>query len=172
MFLTPEHLIKELNLKAGDKVLEVGSGSGAFTISLAREVGSIGQVYALDIHRDMLHTLADTLLKFNLLNVDIIWADIEKETKIDAYSLDAVVISNVLFQLTNIDKALKNILNVLKPEGVILVVDWSASFGGIGPKPDYVIDEETAEKLLIKNNFRIVKRLPAGKYHYAIMARA
>jgi len=172
MFLTPGQLINELNLKDGDKVLEVGSGSGAWTLELAKKVSPTGQIYALDIHRDMLHTLADNLSRQGILNVDIIWADIEKETKLDAYSLDGAVLANVMFQIDNKEKAIANVAKTLKPDGLLLLVDWSSSFSGIGPKEDHVFDEEMAEKMLIKNNFRIVKRLPAGKYHYALMARA
>lgn len=170
MFLTPDHLVKELYLKSGDRVCDVGCGTGAYTIALAREVGEIGQVYAVDIHRDALHTLAGVLERQNIMNVDVIWADIEKDTPIEKYSLDAVVMSNVLFQLENIPNALKHVATLLKPGGQLLVVDWSASHSGIGPHADHVITESHAEELVNKNGFRVTKRLPAGDYHYAFTA--
>ncbi len=170
MFLTPDHLVKELYLKPGDRVCDVGCGTGAYTIALSREVGDIGQVYALDVHRDALHTLAGTLERQHILNVDVIWADIEKETPVEKFSLDAAVLSNVLFQLEYPEKALKQIAQLLKPEGQLLVVDWSASHSGIGPHPDHVISETQAEELVARNGFRVLKRLPAGDYHYAFIA--
>ena len=170
MFLTPDHLVRELNLKPGDRVADLGCGTGAYTIALAKEVGDIGQVFAVDIHRDQLHTLAGTLERQKLLNVEMLWADIEKGIPIDAYSLDAVVMSNVLFQLENIDAALSYVAKILKPEGELLVVDWSQSHGGIGPHADHVVTEEKAEMLTQKHGFRLVKRLPAGDYHYAFIA--
>ncbi len=170
MFLTPDHLVKELNLKAGDRVADIGCGTGAYTVALAREVGDSGQVYAVDVHREVLHSLASSLEKQSLLNVEIIWADIEKSIPIDSYSLDAVVISNVLFQLENIDEALSHISKIIKPEGQLLVVDWSNSHGGVGPKPNDVVNESKAEELVKRNGFRILKRLPAGDYHYAFLA--
>lgn len=169
-FLTPLHLIKELYLKPGDKVADIGSGTGTYTIELSQEVGEIGQVYAVDVHRDSLHTLRGVLDKKGIFNVDMIWADIENKVPIDSYSLDAVVLSNILFQLEDIDKALQNISKILKPEGQVLVVDWSKSHGGIGPHEKSVISEEKAESLMQKNGFRIIKRLPAGDYHYAFIA--
>lgn len=170
MFLTPDHLVRELYLKPGDRVCDIGCGTGAYTISLSKEVGDIGQVYALDVHREALHTLAGNLERQNIQNVDVIWADIEKETPIEKYSLDAAVISNVLFQLEDVSEALKNVSTLLKPEGQLLVVEWSASHNGIGPHIDHVISESKAEELVSKNGFRILKRLPAGDYHYAFIA--
>lgn len=170
MFLTPDHLVRELYLKPGSKVADIGCGTGAYTIALAREVGDIGQVYAVDVHRDALHTLSGVLEKQSILNVDVIWADIEKETPIEKYSLDAVVMSNILFQLEDIPKALTQVATLLKPEGQLLVVDWTASHNGIGPHADHVITETRAEELVSANGFRIIKRLPAGDYHYAFIA--
>lgn len=170
MFLTPEHLVRELYLKPGDRVADIGCGTGAYTIALAEEVGDIGQVYAVDIHRDALHTLLGTLEKRGIQNVETLWADAEEYVPIDGYSLDAVVVSNVLFQLGNINNLLAIVSKLLKPEGQLLIVEWSDSYGGIGPHKDHVIDEAYAEKLVTGHHFRILKRLPAGKFHYAFIA--
>jgi ubiquinone/menaquinone biosynthesis C-methylase UbiE len=169
-FLTPEHLVRELYLEPGDRVADLGSGTGAYTIALAQEVGEMGQVYSVDIHREALHTLAGTLDKRGILNVEMLWADIEKGIPIDAYSLDAVVMSNILFQLEDIDAALSYVAKILKPEGELLIVEWSESHGGIGPHPSHVVTEERAISLALRHGFRMLKRLPAGGYHYAFMA--
>ncbi len=170
MFLTPDHLVRELYLKPGDRVADIGCGTGAYTIALAREVGDMGQVYAVDVHKDQLHTLASTLERQKLLNVEILWADIEKGIPIDAYSLDAVVLSNVLFQLQDIDAALTYVAKIVKPGGMLLVVDWSKSHAGIGPHSSHVVTEEQAETFVLKHGFRMQKRLPAGDYHYAFIS--
>lgn len=170
MFLTPEHLVRELYLKPGDRVLDVGCGTGVYTIALAGEVGNIGQVYAADVHRDALHTLAGTLDKRGIINVEMLWSDVEKGIPIDAYSLDAAVLSNVLYQLEDKDKALSILAKLIKPEGQLLVVDWSDSFGGIGPHSSHVLQEEQAIAMVQSHGFRVLKRLPAGNYHYAFIA--
>jgi ubiquinone/menaquinone biosynthesis C-methylase UbiE len=170
MFLTPEHLVRELYLKPGDRVADIGCGAGAYTIALAGVVGEMGHVFAVDVHREALHTLAGTLDKRGIQNVDMIWADVEQYIPIDAYSLDAIVVSNVLFQLGNINLLLAQLSKLLKPESQLLIVEWSDSHGGIGPHKEHVIDEAYAEKLVIEHGFRILKRLPAGGYHYAFIA--
>ena len=169
-FLTPDKLVKELYLKPGSHVADIGSGSGAYTIALSDAVTSVGQVYAVDINRESLHSLANVLEKNNIVNVDVVWANVEQDIPIESYSLDAVILSNVLFQLEDKNKSLKNITKILKPDGQLLIVDWSGSHSGIGPHPSHVITEEDAEELIKKHGFRIEKRLPAGRYHYAFMA--
>jgi ubiquinone/menaquinone biosynthesis C-methylase UbiE len=169
-FLTPEHLVRELYLKPGDRVADIGCGTGVYTMALAQEVGAMGVVYAVDVHREALHTLAGTLDKRGIINVEMLWADVEKAISIDAYSLDAVVLSNILFQLENVDKALSLIAKLIKPEGQLLVVDWSDSHGGIGPHTSHVVQEEQAISFAQAHGFRILRRLPAGDYHYAFVA--
>lgn len=169
-FLTPEHLVRELYLKPGDRVADIGCGTGVYTIALANEVGISGLVYAVDVHREALHTLASTLDRKGLLNVEMLWADAEKHIPIDAYSLDAIVVSNVLFQLDSYDKFFSLISKLIKPEGQLLVVDWSDSHGGIGPHQSHVIGEEQAISIAQSHGFRVMKRLPAGDYHYAFIA--
>lgn len=169
-FLTPEHLVRELYLKPGDRVADIGCGTGVYTMALAHDVGAMGVVYAVDVHREALHTLAGTLDKRGIINVEMLWADVEKAISIDAYSLDAVVLSNILFQLGSVDKALSLVAKLIKPEGQLLVVDWSDSHGGIGPHPSHVVGEEEAISMVQSHGFRILRRLPAGSYHYAFVA--
>jgi hypothetical protein len=62
------------------------------------------------------------------------------------------------------------VAKILKPEGELLIVEWSQSHGGIGPHPNHVVPEEKAEMLAQKHGFRLEKRLRAGDYHYAFIA--
>lgn len=170
MFLTPDHLVKELYVRPGDRVADIGCGTGVYTIALANEVGAMGQVYAVDVHREALHTLAGTLDKRGIINVEMIWADVEVAIPIDAYSMDALILSNVLFQFKDKEKVLSLVSKLVKPGGQLLVVDWKDSYGGIGPHGNHVVTEEEAIKLVQSHGFHLQKRLPAGKFHYAFIA--
>jgi ubiquinone/menaquinone biosynthesis C-methylase UbiE len=171
-FLTPEYLLEHLALRTGATVADIGAGSGAYVALLAKKVGEEGRVYAIDIHKEALDTTKKTLDTLGYMNVEIIWADIEEGLFLDSYSLDAVVLSNTLFMLEDKLRALQEIKRVLIPHGLVLVVDWSQSHGGIGPHKDHVVPEGEAENLFIKSGFGIVERLPAGNFHYAFLAKS
>ena len=53
----PDEVIQRSSIKPGMKVLEVGCGSGAFTVAVARAIGNEGEVHALDIQPGMLDQL-------------------------------------------------------------------------------------------------------------------
>jgi len=170
MFLTPEHLVEKLYIKRGSRVADFGAGAGAYTLALAHATGDEGKVYAIDLHRDMLTTLENTAEKMGYQNIETIWADVESNTFIDNYSLDAVVLSNVLFQTEHPENVVKEAARVLAPQSRALCVDWSGSHHGIGPHPSHVIPEARAEELFTEAGFQIGERLPAGEFHYAFIA--
>ena len=53
----------------------------------------------------------------------------------------------------------------------MLVVDWSASFGGIGPQQKDVFSEDSAKKLFEKHGFTEDREMPSGAQHYGIIFR-
>ncbi len=169
-FLSPDHLVDHLHLPPHATVADIGAGSGAYTIALARKVGDEGKVYAIDVHREALDTLQSSLQKAGFMNTDIIWCDIERGAYLDSYTLDAVVLSNVLFTLDDIPAALHEVGRLLVPGGEVLVVDWRGSFGGIGPHEDHIVTQEKAEEEFHTQGFTILRHLPAGTYHYAFIA--
>ena len=84
-------------------------------------------------------------------------------------SVDAVVTTNMLFQLENKDACLAEARRILRPEGRLLIVDWSESFGGIGPQPEHVFPKETARATAEGAGFSFVRDIPTGDYHYGML---
>jgi tRNA (adenine57-N1/adenine58-N1)-methyltransferase len=81
-----------LGIKSGDKVLEVGTGSGAFTIILSNAVGENGIVYSFEKRKDFLENAKENFEKFSKFkNVMFYNMDLEKETVPDI-EVDAIFI--------------------------------------------------------------------------------
>jgi len=156
-------------------VADLGAGTGACVLAAARAVGSQGKVYALEVQRELLSRIKDEALKNHLGNVEVIWADIEKVggTKLRNYAVDAAIVSNVLFQIEDRENFIKEIKRILKPGGRVLIVDWSDSFGGLGPQSSAVIPPEKARALFESAGFKFEQVIDAGAHHYGIiMTRA
>ncbi len=174
MFSDPEKNIEQFDLGKGNYVADFGAGSGFYSFSAAEAVGETGKVYAVDVQKDMLERLKHEARNIrHLNNVEIVWADIEHfgGTRLRENSMDAVIVANVFFQLEKKDDPCLEVKRILKPGGRVLLIDWSSSFGGIGPQPSDVFTEDMAKKLFEKHGFKQDRAIGAGAQHYGIIFR-
>jgi ubiquinone/menaquinone biosynthesis C-methylase UbiE len=153
------------------RVGDFGAGSGHYSRAAAAIVGASGKVYAIDVQEDVLkHLKLNTNIAHRSL-VDTVWGDIEKlgGTHLRDASLDAVILSNTLFQIENRYGLLGEIRRVLKSEGKLMVIDWAGSYSGMGPDSKKIVTEHEAEELFINGGFHKVKSFRAGPHHYGIL---
>lgn len=170
-FNDPKTNLLQAGFKPGDRLGEFGCGSGHVALALAGIVGDEGKVYAIDIQKDVLAHVRDTLARNGVKNTDTILGDVEQVggTKLKDHVLDAVVLSSVLFQIEDRAGLVQEMLRTLKPGGKLLVTDWAGSYGGIGPSEQHVVSEHEAEELFIGAGFYKVKSWRAGAHHYSVL---
>lgn len=60
-------IVRRLNLRAGSRVIEAGTGSGALTIALAWAVAPTGRVFSYEIREDHIQVARSNLEKMGLL---------------------------------------------------------------------------------------------------------
>ncbi|MBI2096423.1 MAG: methyltransferase domain-containing protein [Candidatus Taylorbacteria bacterium] len=173
MFTSPESNIEQFDVYAGLHVADIGAGSGFYTLALARKVGELGRVYAVDVQRDLLERIRNQAKAARLENVEIILGDAEKRggTKLSDASVERAILSNVLFQADDHDALVEEVKRILKPGGRLLLVDWTAGgVGGVGPKSG-AVPRSDALKLFEKHGFSLEGEIGAGDYHYGLILR-
>ncbi len=170
-FADPKSNVLQLGLREGMRVADLGAGSGHYSLAAAGVIGHDGRVYAVDLQEDVLKHLVDSARRMGLRNVEMVWGDIERRggTKLRDHSMDAAILSNVLFQVDQKKDLSAEVFRILKPGGKLLVVDWAGAYGGMGPHPGQVVSEHAAEELFITGGFHKVKDFRAGAHHYAIV---
>ncbi len=173
-FTDPKAVVQEMGLRPGMKVGDFGAGSGFYAIAAGNLVGKEGRVYAVDVQEDVLKHVRYMAGEAGLHNIETIWGNFEKKngTKLREHFLDAGILSNTLFQLEDIPSALEEIKRTLKHGATLLVVDWSGSFGGIGPSPENVIPEHKAEEMCVSAGFEKVEDVMPGPHHYGLIFSA
>ncbi len=172
-FLNPLQAVAAAHVHEGMHVADFGSGSGFFARAAAREVGEHGVVWAIDINRDLLPRLKTIAHAEGLRNVEVLHGNVseEKGSNLPPDSVDLVIAANVLFTLEDKEGCVKEIKRVLKKGGRALVIDWSDSWGGLGPHKDHVLTEADARELFEKHGFLTSDPIPAGAYHWGFIGR-
>jgi len=171
MFSDPQKNVEQCGIQAGMEIADLGAGSGFYTISAAKALISTGRVYAVDAQKDLLTKIKNTAVSQGLYNVEGIWGDIEKPngTHLREGSIDLALLSNILFQLDDKQATMNEVKRILKVGGRALVVDWSDSFGGIGPEPKKVVTKIAAQEMFEKNGFHLDREINAGSHHYGLI---
>jgi arsenite methyltransferase len=114
--------ISKAELKAGEIVLDLGSGAGFDAFLAAQRVGESGKVIGVDMTREMIEKARMNSETLKISNVEFRLGEIEKIPVSDS-SVD-VVISNCVINLSPDKSAVfKEIHRTLKPGGRIIISD-------------------------------------------------
>ena len=116
--------IETTSLRPGSKVLDVAGGTGDLCELLANAVGHEGQVILADINESMTNVGRDKLIDSGYAWIQITVADAEKLPFPDSY-FDAITIAFGLRNMTNKDSALTECHRVLKPGGILVILEFS-----------------------------------------------
>ncbi len=169
-FVEPSVVTTHFHLKAGDTVADFGAGSGYYLEAMSKAVGPSGRVYAIEIQRELVEKMGDVIRSQGLSNVDPLWCDLEEPNgvKIEDGALDVVVLINTLFILEDKAATISEAARTLRSGGRFILIDWSESFGGLGPQPFQVVTEVDAQALVESSHFVLERKFDAGDHHYGL----
>jgi demethylmenaquinone methyltransferase/2-methoxy-6-polyprenyl-1,4-benzoquinol methylase len=123
----PFTILEGAGLLPGQEVLEIGCGTGFFTISAAEMVGDEGHVYAMDPHPLAVEHVTRKIQDSGRANVRLIKADATKAGLVNGCIDLALLLGVIPAPIIPLDRLLPEIYRLLRPEGALAVwtvVPW------------------------------------------------
>lgn len=161
----PDEVVKNLNLKDGDVVADIGAGTGYFTRHLARAVGPTGKALGLDISSSMVGYMKEDARKLNLKNYEarVVKAD---DPELELRSVDVIFLCNTYHHIEDRTNYFKRVVKSLKADGRIVIVDFYID-SPVGPKaPGHKVSKEIALKEMKNAGYRLIKSHDILPYQY------
>ena len=118
----PSEVLKALDLKPGYIVVDLGCGSGYFTLKLSAPVGKSGSVLAEDIRRLPLAFLWIRTIQRGQHNVHIVLGEPD-DPHLPTQRVNAVLIANTYHEFTNSQAILGHVVRSLVSGGRLVVID-------------------------------------------------
>ena len=125
-----DSVLRRADLKPGERVLDLGTGTGSVAMRAAALVGPAGSVIGVDISPDMLALARRRLVEAGHSNVELREGRAE-QLPADSGAFDALLASFSLMYVIDRAAAAREMRRVLRPGGRFVAAVWAAPSGAI-----------------------------------------
>jgi len=166
--LPPENIFADIGLKPGDTFVEVGCGTGFFTLPAASLVGREGRVFGLDISPEMISDLRNSAGALKLTNVELVLSS-ETEPKLPREAT-FYFLGNVFHELSDKSGYLDNIRQSMGPLSRLVIIDYHRRKTEHGPPVRERVSLKSARGWLERHGFTVQKVWRVNSEEYGILA--
>ena len=149
-------MLANLGIKPGMTICDMGCGNGFHTLKMAKMTGPKGTVMAVDVQPEMLKLLRERTEKDGLENVTPILGSFHNP-RLPPNSIDLILLVDVYHEFSHPVTMLKAMRESLRPEGVIVLVEFRTEDPKVPIKPLHKMSKEQILKELPANGFKLVK---------------
>ena len=168
VYQKPGEVVAALALKPGQVVADIGAGSGYFAVRLAREVGSGGRVYGVDVSPEMIVHLNRRLRDAAVTNVQTVLSAPDDPLLPDA-SVDRFFICDTWHHIDDQAKYLGLMKKMLRPGGQVVMIDFQKRELPVGPPLAMKIAREDLVKQMEGAGFRLAREHTFLPYLYFLV---
>lgn len=158
-------------MRAHQTVVHLGCGAGFYLIPAAKLVGKDGKVVGVDIRPDMLAEVMSRAAREGVAEiVHVVRANLEtpQGSALNNASADWVLIANIL-HLANPEKILLEAKRLVKPSGMIVVVEWDTIATLLGPPSGKRVAKKDVVDLVEKTGLDLRGEFRPSPYHYGLL---
>lgn len=161
-------LLRELRIRPGDVVCDLGCGNGFYTLPIAERVGVKGKVLAVDIQQQMLGMLRLRARKAGLAErIETILCT-EADPKLPRAGVDLVLMVDVYHELSHPEEVLRALHTCLAPGGQIVLAEFRAEDPKIPIKPLHKMSKRQILRELVPNGFRLEREFDALPWQHLL----
>ena len=159
-----------LAVKPNSSFLDLACGTGKYSIEASKIIGKKGTIYAVDLWEEGIQALNSEIEARNITNIETIVADITKKIPLEDNSIDACLMATIIHDLSRRarDASLREVARVLKPEGILNIIEFKKIDEGPGPPVDIRLREGEIESIVSVHGFKKVYAGEAGPYNYIL----
>ena len=115
------HVLSAVGVEEGKAVLDLGCGSGTYTIPAAKLVGDDGRVYALDVSRKALDRMEEKAEREGLKNIVRIDSSAGEKIPLEDETVDVMLLIDVLQEIDDRSALFDEAYRILRQGGVVIV---------------------------------------------------
>jgi ubiquinone/menaquinone biosynthesis C-methylase UbiE len=158
------NLLRPANLPAGRVYADLGAGAGAFTLALRELVGPDATIYAVDKDKSALRELeAAHRARFDSTqNLLLLPNDFSRPLSLPP--LDGIVMANSLHYFKDKEKILRQVRELLKPNGALLIIEYNVDKGNLWVPHPFTF--ETWQTIAPRAGFTVPRLLAKAPSHF------
>ena len=150
-------LLKNMDLKPGMTVADIGAGSGYHAVRMAKMVGD-GKIFAVDVEPKMIDYLNKRIKDEGYKNIKTILGK-EQSVELPAASIDIMIMVDVYHELSFPYEIARSMLEALKPGGKLFLIEYRAEDSSVPIKQVHKMTQKQAVKELKAAGFSFVKNM-------------
>jgi ubiquinone/menaquinone biosynthesis C-methylase UbiE len=136
-----DEVVAAMRLRPGERVADIGAGSGLFEVPLAKTVGSRGIVYAVDIDAGFFPEIKKRASQAGLSNVQTVLGKFT-DPALPERNVDVALLHDVLHHIADRQAYLSTLMGYLAPKARVVVVDYEGSQGPHPKEPELQVTRE------------------------------
>ena len=162
-----------LNLAGSSALLDLGCGRGNYALAAAELIGPSGRVYGIDAWAEGIVEMKKRARGRGLNNVEALVAQVAEGIPLDDSTMDICLMATVLHDFVQEgagEITLRETVRILKPGGMLAIVEFKKIEGPPGPQLAIRLSVEEVEHLIDPFGFEIRQTSEIGPHHYMIIA--
>ena len=152
-----EQLMRNLGLKKGMNVADIGAGSGYHSVRISRLVGN-GKVFAVDIEPEMIRFMEERIAREEIKNIVTVLGRTES-LPLPANSMDRILLVDVYHEFSHPLEMGRSMLEALKPDGRLYLVEFRAEDRDVPIKEVHKMSQAQAVRELTAAGFRFERNI-------------